>query len=164
MDRLDIFSITSLDTLRAAMAEFELTDILTNKAIFGAINDNVMHTLKNKHIDARIALVAYLNDETVMDTPFNDARDAKHGWDGLSTVRDIALTCVVEGFEYGLLHKSSFLGVDDATVHALINDFALSYYAFYDYLEVETMRTTLTHFEPILPTMSVNSIDAPSSL
>lgn len=80
--------------------------MIVYKASFGDINDVEMHNLKSQHIDARKDILAYFNDYSVMDTPLNDARDAEHGWDGITTV------------------------------HALIKSYADKYYKLLEYLGV----------------------------
>lgn len=131
------------------VSQNSLADVFVYKASFGDIKDVEMHQLKNKYIDARKDILAYLNDESVMDTVLNEARDAEHGWDGLTTVRDIALICKNEGFEYGLLHKSGFLGVDDPLAHKLIKAYSDKHYGLLKYLGIEFMYTKPSVFVPM---------------
>lgn len=144
-----IFTVETVSDLCALVSESSLSEIFIYKASFSKIDDPKMHLLKSQYIDARKCILEYLNDESVMDTPLNEVRDAEHGWDGVTTVRDIALTCQYEGFEYGLLDKSSFLGVDDPVVHKLIQAYASSHYALLEYLGVEFVRTNPSVFIPM---------------
>jgi hypothetical protein len=144
-----IFNAKNLSELCALLDDNDAGDVFVYKASYGGIDDPEMHRLKNQYIDARKDILNYLNDESVMDTPLNDARDAKHGWDGIKTVRDIALICQNEGFEYGLLHKSGFLGVDDPIVHKLINDYASKHYELLKYLAVDFLYTKRSVFTPM---------------
>ncbi len=144
-----IFNASTLSALCTLIEQNSVADVFFYKASFGNIKDAEMHNLKNQYIDARQAILTYLNDESVMDTPLNEVRDAEHGWDGLTTVRDIALICQNEGFEYGLLHKSGFLGVDDPVVHKLINTYASNHYALLKYLGVDHMQSTPSKFIPL---------------
>ena len=54
-----------------------------------------------------------------------------------------------EGFEYGILHKSSFLGVDDAKFHALKSEFEDAHYALNDAVGIEYTRTATKAFVPM---------------
>jgi hypothetical protein len=144
-----ISNANTLSELCTLITQNSVADVFIYKASFGGINDDEMHRLKNQYIDARKDILAYLNDESVMDTVLNEVRDAEHGWDGLTTVRDIALICQNEGFEYGLLHKSGFLGVDDPVVHGLINVYTSKHYELLKYLKVDFMYTEPSVFVPM---------------
>jgi hypothetical protein len=139
----------TLPELKALVEEYGATEVFVYKASYSNIDDPVMHQRKNAYIDARQAVLTYLNDESVMHTPINEARAELHGWDGIATVADIAHVCEHEGFEYGLLHKSSFLGVDDPTVHALIADYANAHYALMEHLQIDCVRSTSEPFVPL---------------
>ena len=143
---LTISNANTLSDLCTLVSQNSVAEVFVYKASFGNIEDAEMHQLKNQYIDARKDVLAYLNDESVMDTPLNEVRDAKHGWDGIKTVRDIALICQYEGFEYGLLHKSGFLGVDDPIVHKLIRTYSAKHYELLEYLGVDYMYTTPSVF------------------
>lgn len=144
-----IINANTLSDLCTLVSNNSVSDVFVYKASFEGINDIEMHRIKNQYIDARKDILAYLNDESVMDTPLNDARDAEHGWDGLTTVRDIALICQYEGFEYGLLHKSGFLGVDDSVVHRLIKLYSEKHYELLKYLGVDFIYSKPSVFIPM---------------
>jgi hypothetical protein len=147
-------NVKTLSDLCKLLDEHDADQVFVYKASYGHINNAEMHRLKNQYIDARKAIFNYLNDESVMDTPLNEARDAEHGWDGITTVRDIALVCQNEGFEYGLLHKSGFLGVDDPIVHQLIRAYSDAHCELLKFLNVDFMQTTPSVFVPMSQTGS----------
>jgi hypothetical protein len=138
---ISFFNVKKLSDLSTLVSQNSLAEVFVYQASFDNINDVELHQLKNQYIDSKKNVLAYLNDGAVMDTPFNVVRDEAHGWEGLTTVRDIALTCQNEGLEYGLLHKSSFLGVDDPVVHELINAYSNSHYALLKYLGADFIYT-----------------------
>ncbi len=142
-------SVKTLDDLKEFAKEWGLGEQINSATDFVHISDFAFQTARTAYVITKQALRDYINDKNNHDTPINEKRHAEHGWDNIATIEDVQLVLENEGFEYGILHKSSFLGVDDAKFHALKSEFEDAHYALNDAVGIEYTRTATKAFVPM---------------
>ncbi len=148
--RIGSFDVKTIDDLAAYITGYNLDECITNVNDFNDIQHELFQTAKATYFNAKQALLDYLKDDDVQNTPINSKRMAKHGWDGFNTIQEVNLLLKIEGFEYGILHKSSFLSVDDEKFHSLRSDFAKAHYELLEVIGVsDIVRTTIRPFVPM---------------
>jgi hypothetical protein len=141
MSKINRSHVTQLSGVVALLHLHPLSQLVTLTTDFSQLDDEKFHHLKNKFIEAKSAILSYLNNPSNLNTPINPYREAQYGFTGINTVRGIALACEDLGMDYALLHKSHFLGVDDINAHTWIKAFSFAYYALMDYVGFECRRT-----------------------
>lgn len=144
------YDVKTMDDLVLYVEGYSLEECITSAEDFNNIDNDAFQAAKNAYFETKQALQSHLEDESNHNTPINSKRMAEHGWEGLNTVYCVNEMLECEGFEYGILHKSSFLSVDDATFHQLKNEFVQSHYALCEAIGLsDIVRTTAKPFIPM---------------
>lgn len=142
--------VKTIDDLALYVNGFNLDECITSVDDFNNIQHKLFQTAKTTYFNAKRTLQSYLEDSSVQNTPINSNRMAKHGWDSYHTIQAVNLLLEREGFEYGMLHKSSFLSVDDEKFHSLRSEFAKAHYELLETIGVDDIvRTTIRPFVPM---------------
>lgn len=141
--------VKTLADLTQYVQGWAIEERIENKDDFNHIDDATFQAAKVNYFDTKQALRDYIDNEDNHYTPINEKREAEHGWDGINTVQFVQLVLESHGFEYGILHKSSFLAVDDAKFHELKVAFINAHYALCDSVGLEYTRTIDKPFVPM---------------
>jgi hypothetical protein len=141
--------VKTLDDLALYIEGYNLEECITSVDDFNHIENALFQAAKATYFDTKKALKSHLEDEFFQDTPINDNRMAEHGWDGYFTIENVNAMLEGEGFEYGILHKSSFLSVDDALFHSLRSEFAKAHYALLE--TIGASHIVSTDIRPFVP-------------